>query len=328
MRAFVMVVPQLDVEAASDVLWQLGVRAIEERIGGDGLELWTSVGDEPESVERAIVALNGRWQHRLVEVADEPAQTWREHVVPMRVDDDLVIVPAWQDSPAPAGATAVSIEPGGAFGLGDHPTTMLSLRALHRLLGADHDILDVIDVGCGTGVIAVTAAVLRDRLPDRLRHRPVRAVDVASAAVEATRDNARRNDVGDRVVADTTDLADIDDDYDIVVANILATVHVSLAADLQRLVRRRGRLVISGILAGSHRHVLDALAPMEVERTEELDGWACVVLRHAAGSGRSEAVDVGGVGERWDRSGHGGGQCAGSGSGAGGVVEVGAGREP
>jgi ribosomal protein L11 methyltransferase len=119
----------------------------------------------------------------------------------------------------------------------------------------------VIDVGCGTGVIAVTAAVLQDR--------PVRAIDVASAAVEATIDNARRNGVGDRVQVDATALADIDDDYDVVVANILAPTLVSLAADLRRVTRPTGRLVISGILAGSHQHVLDALAPMEVERTDD-----------------------------------------------------------
>ena len=285
MRAFVVVVSEPDIDAASDVLWQLGVRAIEERAGTDGvIELWTAVGDEPEAIDRAVAALHGRWQHRVVEVADEPVQTWREHAVPMQVDDDLVIVPAWQDAAVAARATAVYIEPGGAFGLGDHPTTMLSLRALRRLLDADTRTNDVIDVGCGTGVIAVTTAVLQNRLQgrlqDRLQDRPVRAIDVASAAVEATLDNALRNGVGDRVLADTTGLADVDGDYDIVVANILAPVLVSLAADLQRVTRAGGRLVISGILAGSHQHVLDALAPMQVERTDELDGWACVVLRH------------------------------------------------
>jgi ribosomal protein L11 methyltransferase len=146
---------------------------------------------------------------------------------------------------------------------------MLSLRALRRLVTAD---LDVIDVGSGTGVIAVTAALLQQR--------PVRAIDVASAAVEATSDNARRNGVGHRVLVDATDLCDIDDDYDVVVANILAPVLVRLADDLRRVTRLGGRLVISGVLTSSHQHVLDALAPMEVVRTDELDGWACVELRH------------------------------------------------
>ncbi len=65
-----------------------------------------------------------------------------------------------------------------------------------------------------------------------------------------------------------------------VVANILAPVLVALADDLRRVTRPAGRLVISGILAGAPRHVLDALAPMQVVRTDSLDGWACVELRH------------------------------------------------
>lgn len=273
MRAFVVVVSEHDVEAASDVLWQLGVRAIEERRVGtpDGVELWTAVGDEPEAIGRAVAALGDRWGHRVVARLDVAAETWRDFAAPMRVSDDLVVVPAWLHDEigrsASTNSTVVRIEPGGAFGLGDHPTTLLSLRAVHRLVVGDADVLDV---GCGTGVIAVTAALLQDRT--------VRAIDIASAAVEATIDNAVRNGVGDGVVVDSNDLARIVDTYDLVVANILAPVLVSLAADLRRVTRPTGRLVISGILADSHQHVLDALVPMSVVRTDVLDGWACVEL--------------------------------------------------
>lgn len=278
MRAFVVVVSAADADVASDVLWQLGVRAIEERAnhGDDGpsdlIELWTSVGEESDAVARAVDALAGRWPHRVVDIDDAPAQTWREFAAPMWVSDDLVIVPAWlhESFDAEAPTRVVTIEPGGAFGLGDHPTTMLSLQAVRPMLG---DPIDVLDVGCGTGVIAVMAAMLQPRR--------VRAVDVASAAVEATTANARLNGVESNVEADTTSAADLDGDYDLVVANILAPVLVELADDLRRLTRSDGRLVISGILAGAHQHVLEALAPMRVVRTDELDGWVAVTLRHA-----------------------------------------------
>ena len=281
MRAFVVVVDADDAELASDVLWQLGVRAVEERphvvAPTDGelaghpphVELWTAVGDEPEAIDRAVSALAGRWPHRVVDVEHEPTETWRDYASPMQVDAGLVIVPAWQDAAPVADAMVVRIEPGGAFGFGDHPTTMLSLRALRRLVTGN---ADVVDVGCGTGVIAVVAALLQDR--------PVRAIDVASAAIESTTDNAVRNGVADRVQVDTTDLSDVDDDYDVVVANILAPVLIALSHDLRRVTRPGGRLLISGVLAASHQHVLDALAPMEVVRTDELDGWVCVELRH------------------------------------------------
>ena len=275
MRAFVVTAEGSDVEAASDVLWGLGVRAIEERAGagGERVELWTSVGDEHQAIERAVAALRGRWDHRVVDVDDVDAaasQRWRDFASPMWVDDQLVVVPAWQE--APRSATAVYVEPGSAFGLGDHPTTLLSLRALVRLLRSDPGPTEVIDVGCGTGVIAVTAAMLVGR--------PARAIDVASPAIEATIDNARRNGVEQLVEVDSAPLADIDGDFDVVVANILAPVLVSLADDLRRVTRSDGRLVISGILAGSHQHVIDALAPMQVVSTDVLDGWACVELRH------------------------------------------------
>lgn len=277
MLAFVVTTSEADAEVAADVLWQLGVRAIEERRGSDGsVELWTSVGTEPAATDRAVAVIAGRWPHRSVEVDEVGSETWRDHARPMWVHDGLVVVPAWLDDHAVAETTGprplvVEIEPGGAFGLGDHPTTLLSLRAVVGLITGLGS-CDVLDVGCGTGVIAITAALLQDR--------PGRGVDLASAAVEATADNARRNGVAERVIVDTTDVSEIEGDYDVVVANILAPVLVAMADDLRRLTRPHGRLVISGILADRHDHVLDALAPMVVERTDELDGWVAVTLRH------------------------------------------------
>jgi len=276
-RAFVVVVSAADADLAADALWQLGVRAVEERAhAGDGtardlVELWTSVGEESGAVDRAVDALAGRWPHRIIEVDDAPAQTWRAFARPMWVTNEVVVVPAWQRDSfgSDSSSCVVAIEPGGAFGLGDHPTTMLSLRAVLPLLD---DPLDVLDVGCGTGVIAVMAAMRQARR--------VRAVDVASAAVEATIANARRNGVEQHIDVDTTSVGDLDGDYDLVVANILAPVLVELAGELRRLTRSDGRLVISGILADAHRHVLDALAPMQAVRTDELDGWVAVTLRH------------------------------------------------
>ncbi len=80
--------------------------------------------------------------------------------------------------------------------------------------------------------------------------------------------------------ADTTPAGDLDGSFHLVVANILAPTLIELAADLRRLTAPDGRLVISGILADRHHHVLTALAPMTVERTDTLDGWAAVTLRH------------------------------------------------
>lgn len=272
MLAFVVTVPVIDVDVASDALWQLGVRAIEERVGAadDVVELWTAVGEDDTAIARAGAAMGERWPWSVVEVVEATADTWREFAQPMWVDDSLVIVPAWQDQAVGDGIVVISIEPGGAFGLGDHATTLLSLRAARSRLA---DGCDVLDVGCGTGVIAIMAAMLGAGA--------VRAVDVASAAVEATRDNAVRNGVAELIEVDTAPAADLDATYDLVVANILAPTLIELADDLRRLTRPDGRLVISGILAQRHEHVLGALAAMVVERVDTLDGWVAVTLRHA-----------------------------------------------
>ena len=271
MRGFVLTVPRSDLDLASDALWQLGVRAIEERRGEstDAVELWTAVGDDDDAIARADTAVGGRWPWRVVEVVDAAADTWREFARPMWVDPTLVVVPAWQNLPVGDEVVAVSIEPGGAFGLGDHPTTLLSLRAARRYTV---DGCDVLDVGCGTGVIAVMAAMLGAG--------SVRAVDVASAAVEATRDNAARNGVEALVEVDTTPVGNLEGTYDLVVANILAPTLIELADDLRRSTRADGRLVISGILEDRHDHVVRALDPMIVEQTDVLDGWAAITLRH------------------------------------------------
>ncbi len=255
MRAFVVVVPAAEADSASDVLWQLGVRAIEER-GADPIELWTAVGDDDESVRRAADRLGERWPWRIETVDDTAADTWRDFAGPMWVDDGLVVTPAWQEYTFADEVVVVPIEPGGAFGLGDHPTTLLSLRAIRPLIEPSCTLLDV---GCGTGVLAVTAAVLGAAR--------VRAVDIASAAVEATVDNARRNAVARCIEVDTSPTSLLRGEYDVVVANILAPTLVELADDLRRLTASNGRLVISGILAERHDHVLEALAPMQVEQT-------------------------------------------------------------
>jgi ribosomal protein L11 methyltransferase len=129
----------------------------------------------------------------------------------------------------------------------------------------------VLDVGCGSGVLAVGACVFG------AGHAV--GVDIAPAAVPVTIANAQANWVADRVEVSTTDLADVEGSYDVVLANILAPTLVALAADLRRVVAPGGALVVSGILASAHAHVLAALLPLRPVATDELDGWVAVTLR-------------------------------------------------
>jgi ribosomal protein L11 methyltransferase len=270
MLALVVTAPRTDAEIVSEVLWSLGVAAVEERAAGDDIELWTSLGDDRDAVEHAVGAafagMRVRWRHEIVDEA--VADTWRSFAQPTSVDDGLVIAPAWQSPPPlPRDVTLVRIDPGATFGAGDHPTTVLSLRAIRRTLrhGAT-----VLDVGCGSGVLAITAVVLGAS--------SAVGIDISPASVPVTLQNAELNGVGDRVTVSTAHLADVDAPADLVVANILAPALVELSADLVRLTSPGGALVISGVLAGRFDHVVDALAPLRVERVDELDGWAAVTL--------------------------------------------------
>ncbi len=274
MLALVVTVPASEVELASDALWAAGVLAVEERDSGGGtedhlVELWTSLGPDPAAVRRVTDGFPQRWTWRLVHIDESVVDTWRQHARPTWVERDLVIAPAWLDVSFPAGTTVVRIEPGAAFGLGDHPTTVLSLRALRSALfpGAT-----VLDVGCGSGVLAIAACLLGAARADGL--------DISPAALEATAANAARNGVEGRVVATSEPIASVAGPYDVVVANILAPTLVELAGDLCRLVGPSGVLIASGVLVDRHDHVIEAVAPMQLVDRRERDGWAALTFRH------------------------------------------------
>jgi len=251
-------------------LWSLGVVAIEERAVGDSVELWTSIGDDHDAVSAAASTTLQPWPWRVVEIDGSMADTWRDHATPVWIEPDLVVCPAWVPFAAGPGVTVLRIEPGPTFGLGDHPTTVLSLRAVRGHVSRD---CTVLDVGCGSGVLSVGACMLGAS--------SAVAIDIAPASIDVTNANAHANGVSDRVVVSTTPLAHVDGAFDIVVANILAPTLIDLAEDLRRVVKASGVLIVSGVLADRHHHVEAALQPMLLTGRYILDGWAALTLRSA-----------------------------------------------
>lgn len=267
-RTLVLTVPAVDGEIAGDRLWSAGANAIEERPATDGrIELRTVLARDDAVSRRRLGVLPGEWQVCFVDVPLATAETWRDHARPIEIAPDLVVRPAWVEPAATPGVTEIAIEPGSSFGLGDHPTTRLCAAAVWRS-GSSR----MLDVGCGSGLLAILAA--------RRGARRVLAIDIAEAAREATIDNAIVNGVDDRIEVAAQTLGDVEEEFDLVVANILAPTLVAMAYDLRRLTARDGSLMISGVLADRHDHVVEALAPMRVVQTDVLDGWAVVELRH------------------------------------------------
>jgi ribosomal protein L11 methyltransferase len=267
MRLVQIAIPAAAGELAADRLWQAGAGAVEQvELGGGRVGVRSVLADDDATSLRRLGPLPVGWTVGWIDVPDEASDAWRAFVAPIEITEGIVLRPAWLPA-IDDGRLELAIEPGGSFGLGDHPTTRLSAAAVARLTTPG---CAVLDVGCGSGVLAILAA--------RLGAAGAVGIDVAEAAVEATRDNAVRNAVADRVSASVTPITDVAGSYDLVVANVLAPTLVAMADDLRRVVAPGGALVVSGILAGSHGHVLDALAPLRPVRTDVLDAWAAVEL--------------------------------------------------
>lgn len=189
-------------------------------------------------------------------------RAWLDHYHPMRFGQRLWICPTGREADIPAGAIAVHLDPGLAFGTGTHPTTDLCLRWLDA---TDCSGLVVLDMGCGSGVLGVAAA--------RLGAARVDGVDIDPQAVTATRDNATRNGV--EVHACLPADASSDARYDIVLANILAAPLITLAPALVAKLKPGGHLVLAGLLESQVDSVVDAYAPyMQMRIGAVHDGWA------------------------------------------------------
>ncbi|MCU1496776.1 MAG: Ribosomal protein methyltransferase [Acidimicrobiales bacterium] len=254
-----------DAELAADGLWQARPSAVLEVDLGDGRVRLTADVDDP-----ALVA--DRWAPTVLVVDDDGyLDAWRTWAAPVRAGRRFVVHPAWvpRDLSQVGGGddVVVVVDPGRAFGSGSHESTRLALALLEDLVRSSDRVLDV---GCGSGVLAVAASLLGAR--------EVVAIDVEVGAVTATEANALANGVGDRVRASTTPLALVDGAYEVVVANIGGGVLAGLAPDLVRCLAPGGGLVLSGMLDDQADAVVGACTGCEeVERLVE-EGWAAARL--------------------------------------------------
>lgn len=266
----VLDVPAGDTELAVDALLQAGASAVEERRGPKGAARLIADADGSR-VERPA----GTDWHLSVQPVD-PSQpwldTWREHAKPVHCGEHVVLEPAWVPASHPdRHDVRVRLDPGRVFGSGSHPTTRLAVAALERHV---HARTTVLDVGCGSGVLAVVAALLGAA--------EVTAVDVDPAAVATTCDNAARNAVASVVQASSTPVDAITGHFDVVVANIDRPTLLDIGSSLARVVGPHGVLVVSGVLEGSGDEVAMVCAPLVIERADTLDGWLSLELRRPA----------------------------------------------
>jgi ribosomal protein L11 methyltransferase len=252
-----------DSEIVSDLLWSLGVVAIEERVdSSQRIILRTSMGDDPDNaIARVLVAFPDATAERIT-IARSVADTWREHAVATWVNDEVALVPAWIS--APDDCEAIFVEPLDTFGLGNHPTTVLTLRLALRHVKAESS---VFDLGCGSGVLAVGLAVLRQC--------KCTTYDIADNARIAVEENVRINNAND--VSWTIGYPE--HESDVVLANILAPVLIEESRSISDAVRSGGLLFLSGMRTEQVGGVLENYEEFaEIDR-DELDGWEAVALQ-------------------------------------------------
>ena len=260
-------VPATDVEYASHILWLAGAQAVEEQPSSRGVRLVTDLGIHPLDRWHEISSnhfVPQVWAVDVVRVEARLVDSWRAHAQPTFVAG-VRIMPAWLCEAG--GPTDILIEPGGSFGLGDHPTTQATLELALEAEGSS-----VLDLGCGSGVLAISLAKLRG-------FRAV-AADIAPAAIEATTHNAQLNGVSDRIVIQGGDVRVVRGTYDLVLANILAPVLLADASEITRRIATHGSLIVSGFTASRLDDIVDAYQDLGLRRSRliERDGWLALQM--------------------------------------------------
>lgn len=246
-------VDEHEVDIASDWLWTLGATAIQEApsFGADtlgpteGVLLLAGFGDD-DGAKAAHRSTRERWTVSLVATPDESEwrDVWLRHLTPVRVGP-LVIHPPWREpTEDQRGDRAISIDPGRAFGSGHHASTQLAILGLSRVIQPGDEVLDV---GCGSGVLSLAASALGAQR--------VFGIDLNHDIVEVAQANIEANGFAESVAVDTTPLERIDTGHDVVVANIIVGTLQPLLAQLSSLASRD--LIVSGLLR-EHRARVEA----------------------------------------------------------------------
>jgi ribosomal protein L11 methyltransferase len=217
----------------------------------------------------------GELRTRVVHEADW-VDAWKAYFPVLRIGRRLVIRPTWRRHRRVAGDVVLALDPGMAFGTGLHPTTRLCLDALERL--ADTGPLDgarVLDVGCGSGILAIAAL--------KLGAATALGLDTDPIAVESTLANARRNRVARRLRGRLGSLPVGDPPFDVVTANLVAGLLVPLAPLLRDALRPGGTLIASGIFVDRDEEVRGAFsaAGLAVRARTKAGDWVELEARRS-----------------------------------------------
>lgn len=274
-----------DADVAAALIWRLGALGVEVQDRETYME-GVTFAPIPEGWARLIAFFAADEAHdqdtaneimsaldaagmtsELVSFADYDDRSWetawKEFFKPLRLSRRSTVGPPWEDFEAPPEGTKVIIEPGMAFGTGTHETTQLCAQILDDLLDARAP-SSVLDVGCGSAILSIVAA--------HLGASPVIGTDVDAHAVSVARENLAINGVADQVSLSTIPVQDIEGTFDIVVANIIAHILLTIEEPLKARVGPGDSLILGGITELSETDILKAFV---------VPGWRLIERRQA-----------------------------------------------
>ncbi|MFV9511013.1 50S ribosomal protein L11 methyltransferase [Tepidibacillus sp. LV47] len=231
-----------------------------------------------EQIKSAIKNLSmydidiGKGEVSITEVEEEDwASGWKKYYKPIQVTEKIIITPTWEEIETKSDQLLIELDPGMAFGTGTHPTTIMCIQALEKVIKGEEK---VIDVGCGSGVLSIVAA--------KLGAKQVLALDLDEIAVTSTQINTKLNHVDQIVVVKQNDLLDgIDEQVDIVVANILAEVIVRFVNDVARVLKPNGIFISSGIIQSKSDMVKEAIEQegLVIEEKLNIEEWVAFIAK-------------------------------------------------
>jgi len=216
----------------------------------------------------------GRLELSVTEVCDEDwRDKWKEYFKPTHITDRFVVKPTWEDYEKKENSELViEIDPGMAFGTGTHPTTTLCVRMLEKYIDSSDEV--VLDVGCGSGILSVAAALLGVKT--------VKGVEIDPIAVDVAKENVQMNRLESQIEVFQGDLTKgLALQADIVVANLMADLVMLLSKDVSKHLKGRGIYISSGILVEKKNQVSHSIqnCGFEILEIAEEGEWCAIVAQ-------------------------------------------------
>lgn len=200
------------------------------------------------------------------------ATAWKQYYHPVKISERFTIVPTWEDyKPVSTDELIIELDPGMAFGTGTHPTTVMCLQALEKVVKSGDS---VVDVGTGSGVLAIGSALLGAG--------KVHALDLDEVAVKSAQENVELNKVNDVVEVFHGNLLDsINEPADVVVGNLLAEIIMSFTDDAFSIVKPGGKYITSGIIGFKKDEVKQSLenSGFEIEEVLMMEDWVAIIAK-------------------------------------------------